>query len=208
MTDTLPERLPYAELAPRPPSGPIDLRELGALCGRGEIELEIGFGRGLFLLERGRLCPRTLLLGIESKTKWAAVVDGRGRRQGLDNVRVWAGNARDLIGRMVPDGALQRVFLHFPDPWWKKRHAKRRLLDAALLCELGRLLAPGGELFVQTDVRERAAAVVELLRSRSDFGLAGDNGLLAANPYGAQSNRERRAEADGLPIYRILAVRS
>ena len=172
-----------------------------------EIELEIGFGRGMFMLERGRLCPRTLMLGIESKVKWAVRVEERCRRQGLHNVVAWAGDARDLLRRMVPDGSLRRVFLHFPDPWWKKRHAKRRLLDASLLSDLTRLLVPGGELFVQTDVRERAAAIIELLRTRAEFDLTGDEGLIAAHPYGAQSNRERRAEANGLPIYRILAVR-
>ncbi len=180
---------------------------MAATRGCREIELEIGFGRGLFLLERGRLCPHALLLGIESKTKWAVVVGERCQRQGLDNVEAWAGDARDLLRRMVPDGTLRRVFLHFPDPWWKKRHAKRRLLDASLLSDLERLLPSGGELFVQTDVRERATSIIELLRARADFDLKGEEGLIAANPFGAQSNRERRIEADGLPIYRILAVR-
>jgi tRNA (guanine-N7-)-methyltransferase len=209
MTDTGDgrDRPSYAELAPRPLAGSLDLRELAAVGGRVESELEIGFGRGLFLLERGRLCPRTSLLGIESKTKWAVRVGERCRKQGLDNVTVWAGDARDLLGRMGPDGVLKRVFVHFPDPWWKKRHAKRRLLDPVLLSELARLLVSGGELFVQTDVRERAASIVELLRSRVDFRLTGDDGLIAANPYGARSNRERRVEADGLPVYRILALR-
>ena len=158
-------------------------------------------------MERGRQRPQTRLLGIETKTKWAVVVAGRCRKQGLENVTVWAGDAREMVGRMVPDGVLGRVFMHFPDPWWKKRHAKRRLLDDALLADLSRLLAPGGELFVQTDVRERATSVVELLRERADFRLTGDDGLLSANPYGARSNRERRVEADGLPVYRILAIR-
>jgi tRNA (guanine-N7-)-methyltransferase len=210
MTDTSrkPFRPPYAEMAPRPLPGPIDLGEPRAACGTGELELEIGFGRGAFLLERGRQRPQNGLLGIESKTKWAVVVAERCRKQGLDNVTVWAGDAREMVGRMVPDGSLARVFLHFPDPWWKKRHAKRRLLDGSLLAELARLLVPGGEIFVQTDVHERATAVVELLRARTDFRLQGDDGLLPANPYGARSNRERRVEADGLPVYRILAVRT
>ena len=200
-------RAPYAALARKPPEGPVDVVEIAGARDCPEIELEIGFGKGRFLLERGRLCPRTLLLGVESKTKWAAVVEERCSRQGLGNVVAWAGDARDLLRRIVPDESLRRVFLHFPDPWWKKRHAKRRLLDVELLSDLARLLAASGELFVQTDVRDRAASIIELLGESRDFTLTGDQGLVAANPFGAQSNRERRVEADGLPVYRILAVR-
>ena len=97
--------------------------------------------------------------------------------------------------------------MNFPDPWWKKRHAKRRVLSDELLAELARLLRPGGELFVQTDVEDRAAEYVAALRAQGAFHLAGEGGFVSENPYRARSNREKRALADGLPIYRVLAHR-
>src|SRR5690606_19607941 len=114
----------------------------------------------------------------------------------------------ELLARSGPDGCLARVFLSFPDPWWKKRHAKRRVLGPGLLDDLARLLAPGGELFVQTDVEERAQELAALILGHGAFEPASGGRLeVDANPYGARSNREVRAEEDGLPIYRLLALR-
>jgi tRNA (guanine-N7-)-methyltransferase len=95
--------------------------------------------------------------------------------------------------------------MHFPDPWWKKRHLKRSLMGATLLDDVARVLVPGGEFFVQTDVEERAMLHLAALDRHPAFELAGRDGYLDENPYGARSNREVRAEADGLPVYRTLA---
>jgi tRNA (guanine-N7-)-methyltransferase len=100
------------------------------------------------------------------------------------------------------------VALHFPDPWWKKRHDKRRVIGEALLTELARLMTSGGQLFIQTDVEHRAEQYVAQLRETTEFSLASDDGYVAANPFEARSNRERRALEDGLPVWRILATRS
>jgi tRNA (guanine-N7-)-methyltransferase len=141
------------------------------------------------------------------RLKWAAVVDGRLAKVGLSSrARVFAEDAKHALGRLAPDGVFARVFVHFPDPWWKKRHAKRILIDAPLLAEIVRLLAPGGELYVQTDVAERAAGYEALVSGEPALEAAGDHAgspRLADNPYGARSPRERRALADGLPVYRL-----
>lgn len=193
----------YRALAPRAPEGGLNLPEV--FPASSEIEMEIGFGRGLFLLRRAELVPSAGLLGIEIKDKLAVRVAERIARRQLEHVRVLAGDARAIVAGLRPDGALARAFMHFPDPWWKKRHAKRRLLDESLLDQLARLLRPRGELFVQTDVEERAEAFTAELGRHPQFTL--DGGYLAENPYGAMSNREVRAVQDGLPIYRILARR-
>jgi tRNA (guanine-N7-)-methyltransferase len=195
----------YAEEAPRAPEGPVDLHEL--FSPRAEIEVELGVGRGMFLLERGRRLPRTSLLGIEIKSKWAYLVARRCRREGLHNVRVVRADIRDVLPRMGPDRSVRRVFLHFPDPWWKKRHAKRRLLNRLLVDEVGRLLVSGGEFFVQTDVEERALDYHAQLVSSDAFRFSGPERFVSCNPFGARSNRENRAERDGVPLYRILAER-
>jgi tRNA (guanine-N7-)-methyltransferase len=121
-------------------------------------------------------------------------------------VRVFAADARELLSRLRPEAGLARLFMHFPDPWWKKRHAKRRLRGAGMLDPAARLLRRGGELFIQTDVQDRAEAFLADLRAHGAFTLP-ESGYVDDNPYGARSNREKRAICDGLPIYRILAQR-
>lgn len=176
--------------------------------GSGEFEIELGYGRGAFLLTRAEVARNARLVGIEIKKKLAFFVEKRRVERGLEHVRAFGEDAREVLPRMGPDHSVSRFFVHFPDPWWKKRHAHRRILDDFLLDQMGRLLRPGGELFVQTDVEERAISMVEILRTRADFALNGDErGYISANPYQARSNREIRAEEDGLPVYRIQAVR-
>ncbi len=106
---------------------------------------------------------------------------------------------------------MRRFFVHFPDPWWKKRHAKRLVVQAGFLDDIARLLEPEGELFVQTDVEERAAGYEELASLDPRFVPYGDapgSPRLAENPYAARSPRERRAIADGLPVHRLRWRRS
>jgi tRNA (guanine-N7-)-methyltransferase len=195
----------YTRLAPTPPDGPIDLDALWP--GVADIELEIGFGRGMFLLERAQVAKEAGILGIEIKRKWAYLVEQRAARLGLNHVRVYGADARDVLQRLMPAGRLARMFMHFPDPWWKKRHEKRRLRGAATFDPAARLLRPGGELFIQTDVEERAQTLLADLRSHGAFEIPAQ-GFVADNPFEARSNREKRAIADGLPIFRILVRRA
>ncbi len=195
----------YRELAPMPPpEGPLAPGRLWPEAR--EVELEIGFGHGLFLYERATVRPDVRLLGLEVKRKWAYLVAERCARRGLENVTVWAADARAVLPRLAA-GSIARVFMHFPDPWWKKRHAKRSLVGDSLLDPIARVLAPGGELFLQTDVRGRAELHLAALADHPAFELGGRAGYLDANPYGARSNREARAAQDGLPVFRTLARR-
>jgi tRNA (guanine-N7-)-methyltransferase len=195
-------------MARRAPEGPFDAATLfsgDGAPGEGPIELEIGFGRGRFLLERARAAPGSRIVGIEIKSKWAHFVEQRRVREGLVNAVALCGDAREVLPRMGPDGVLSKVFLHFPDPWWKKRHAKRRVIDEGFLVQLGRLIAKGGALFVQTDVEERAIDMAAHIRESGLFDVR--EGFAHENPYMARSNREVRADEDGLPVYRVHATR-
>jgi tRNA (guanine-N7-)-methyltransferase len=171
------------------------------------VELEIGPGRGWFLVERAAAEPRAALVGLEIRRKWAAIVDARLAKRGLAaRARVFAEDARHALPRLAPDASVRRVFVHFPDPWWKKRHHKRLVMKDGLLEQVARLLEPGGELFVQTDVEERAAAYEELVGLDPRFVPDGDtpgSPRLADHAYVARSPRERRAIADGLPVNRM-----
>ncbi len=199
----------YIALSPSAPDGAIELAalwpELPNAQGHDDIEIEIGFGRGMFLFERAVAAPGSRLLGIEIKRKWAYLVEQRAKKLGHRHVRVFGGDARDILLRLSPSGSVARVFMHFPDPWWKARHEKRRLRGPEFFDTLTRLLRPGGELFVQTDVEERAEVFLADMRAHPELHVAVDN--LADNPFGARSNREKRAIEDGLPVFRILATR-
>lgn len=196
---------PYAHAARFPGEGDVDIDSL--MPGKGPIEIEIGPGRGGFLFERAAAAPDRRLLGLEIRLKWSAIVDERLRKQGLgERARVLNADAREALARLRPDGSIDTFFLHFPDPWWKKRHTKRLVMNPELLAELARLLRPGGELYVQTDVEERAAQYEAQIGAHEAFEPAGDvegSARLEENPYGARSPREHRAIADGLPVTRL-----
>jgi tRNA (guanine-N7-)-methyltransferase len=195
----------YREEAPRAPEGRFSLEDL--IAGSGPIELDIGFGKGLSLVERTAAAPESRIIGIEVKTKLAYKMNERVHKRGLQNVKIFCGDAREILKRAEPSGSVARVALHFPDPWWKKRHDKRRVIGEALLSKLARLMCSRGELFIQTDVEHRAAQYVSQLRQTDCFTLASESGYVDLNPFDARSNREKRAIEDGLPIWRILATR-
>jgi len=199
------EDYPYAH-PPRLPEGDeVHLQQF--LPGDGPLELVIGPGRGAFVIERCSATPAARVIGLEIRRKWSTVVDQRLERLGLsERARVVCEDARLALPRMRPDAALDRVFIHFPDPWWKKRHQKRLVVVDPLIEQFARLLRDHGELFLQTDVPERADEYEARIVSHTTLEPAGDepgSAKMAANPYGARSNRERRADADGLPVYRM-----
>jgi tRNA (guanine-N7-)-methyltransferase len=196
---------PYAHAPRLPDEGDVPLADL--LPGEGPFEIEVGPGRGGFVFERAEARPDARILGLEIRLKWASVVDERLKKRGLaGRARVLAADAKEALARLGPDASVATVFLHFPDPWWKKRHEKRLVMSDPLLAHIARLLKDGGEIFVQTDVEERAAMYEQKLREHPDLEPAGDepgSPRLAENPYNARSPREHRAIADGLPIYRL-----
>jgi tRNA (guanine-N7-)-methyltransferase len=124
---------------------------------------------------------------------------------------VFAEDIREVLPLLQPAGVLSRVYLHFPDPWWKKRHEKRLVMSERVLVELERLMRVGAEFFVQTDVVDRFEQYRALLNARPSFMPAGDEAgspALADNPYGARSPREKRAIRDGLPVHRLRFMRT
>jgi tRNA (guanine-N7-)-methyltransferase len=196
-----PDPRPYAD-APRLPDLPeLDPRTL--VGATAPVELEIGPGRGGFLYERVALDPAVRIIGLEIRRKWATIVDRRLSALGHGGrARVFAEDARDVLPRIVA-GTVAAVFVHFPDPWWKKRHQKRLVLADRLLDELARVVVPGGGVLIQTDVEERAERYQALLDAHAAFEPFPGGPRIPENPYGAKSPRERRAEADGLPIVRL-----
>jgi len=135
-------------LFPAPPSGRVR-----------EVWLEIGFGGGEHLVWQARRHPDVGVLGCEPFEDGVVKLLRAIEMDGLANVRVLAGDARPLL-RLLPQAGIGRVFILFPDPWPKKRHHKRRLVSAATLDEIARILRPGGELRMATDAAEYASVML------------------------------------------------
>ena len=115
------------------------------------FELEIGSGKGTFLIQQAGLQPQTNFLGIEwAREFWAYAAD-RARRHQLENVRLLHADASEFVQYRVPDGICEVVHLYFSDPWPKKRHHKRRIVQPDFLALCADRLAPGGAMHIATD---------------------------------------------------------
>jgi len=133
------------------------------VADKSEYVLEIGFGGGEHLTGQAAIHPDTGFLGVEPFLNGVAKALGQIDDAGLTNVRLLEGDARDVMARM-PDESLNRIYLLFPDPWPKARHAKRRLVQDDVSAEFSRLLQPGGRLRVATDVKSYADHALFVLR--------------------------------------------
>ena len=162
------------------------------------IELEIGMGRAHFLFERALLVPNHQIVGIEYKACWVTQAIKKQQREQILNLTPIHGNAWEIIPKLFPPESLSLIILNFPDPWWKRRHHKRRILNQEFLDILVSKLKPGGQFFFQTDVPELFQVYRKLLESQLTRVSCGEN------PMGAKSHREKKCEEAGLPIYRLL----
>lgn len=206
----------YAHCPRLPVDGPIDPRRVffppKELSGARDpeedlslpVELEIGPGRGWFTIERLELDPLVRVVGVEVRRKWATIVDERLKKRGLGHRgRVFAEDIKLVLPRFET-GSVSIAYLHFPDPWWKKRHEKRLVLGDNLLSELSRVLVVGGELFIQTDVFERADQYEAVVSQCPAFEpWEGASPRVWDHPFGARSPRERKAIESGLPVVRM-----
>lgn len=115
-----------------------------------ELWLEIGFGGGEHLASQARAHPDVGFVGVEPFVTGVARLLAEMTAGGLGNIRIFPDDARLLLPAL-PDGSLGRIFVLFPDPWPKKRHHKRRIVNPETVAEFARLLRPGGELRIATD---------------------------------------------------------
>lgn len=178
------------------------------LPAAGEVEVELGCADARFLFERAPSVPATLLVGLEIREPLVEEVNEKARALGVPNVRAHFAHINIDLDALFPDGRLARAYINFPDPWFKKKHRKRRLVDAELAATVTRKLRKGGELLFQSDVWDLALDAMAVLEA--DPGLrnvAGPWSFLRENPFGSKSLREIRCEERGMPIWRMLYVR-
>src|SRR5262249_28351459 len=129
------------------------------------VELEVGSGKGLFLVNAAGQRPGHNFLGIELSRKYARLAAERILKHGATNAKLWPGDARAVLERQVPAGRVRSVHVYFPDPWWKRRHKKRRVFTDSLVAAVVRCLQPDGGLHVATDVEEYFDVIRSLIRA-------------------------------------------
>lgn len=169
------------------------------------VEVEVGFGKGLFLLTAGVARPDVNFLGIEIERKYALHTAARLARRGVGNVKLAATDAHWFLKEWVADASTAGVHVYFPDPWWKQRHRKRRLLTPDFAEECFRVLRPGGLLHFVTDVQEYFEETLSMLAGQGRFRplpLPDEPG-----PSAYLTNFERKYRQEGRPIYRALFER-
>jgi tRNA (guanine-N7-)-methyltransferase len=176
----------------------------------GEVEVELGCADAQFLFQRAAADAQLTCVGLEIREELVAEVNARAAELGLGNLRAVFAHANHDFPALFPDRRLARVFVNFPDPWFKRRHHKRRVLTPELIASIARKLAPGGELLFQSDVFDLALEAMAQLEETP--GLANARGpwsfLHGPHPYGSRSLREQRAEERGLTVWRMLYAAS
>jgi tRNA (guanine-N7-)-methyltransferase len=139
--------------------------DLAALFARrAPLEVELGAGRGDFLIKRAAACPERDFLAVELAASVARMLAARAGRRALLNLRVLRADARTVVNLLLPDASVSIYHLYFPDPWPKARHGKHRMVSPPMVASLARTLEPGGLIHVASDVEGWAAAMFAMMR--------------------------------------------
>ncbi len=193
---------PYFRFTPRP----LEIKQIFA-DPTLPLHLDIGSARGRFILKMAEIEKGWNFLGVEIREPLVEEANRIAREQELINLHYEFCNAMIALGKLIeqfPENILRAVTIQFPDPWFKKKHAKRRMVNAELVETVVRHLAKNGRIFVQTDIEFLAGEM---------FGLLSKNRHLreieiSENPFLIKTERERAVEEKDLKIYRRIFEKS
>ncbi|MCL2645524.1 MAG: tRNA (guanosine(46)-N7)-methyltransferase TrmB [Phycisphaerales bacterium] len=176
------------------------------------VELEIGSGKGTFLLAIAGAMPQSNFVGIEYASAYADFAADRLRRHKMENARLVKAEAFWWIRCHVPAASLTALHIYFPDPWPKTRHHKRRLIQLPFLKEVHRILIPGGKLRLVTDHADYFAHMQQMLSAQSDLQIVPFDSPLPLPPGSPPrslvgSNFERKYIAEGRTFNAIAAIK-
>ena len=175
-----------------------------ALFGRSApLEVEVGSGKGLFVGSASAARPEHDILGIEIAHKYARHAAAKLARQGRTNAVMVHGDGLRIFRELLGDASLAAVHVYFPDPWWKARHKKRRVMNEGFLKDVERVLEPGGVLHFWTDVEEYFQTTLELIAAT--VRLAGPFEVAEREPehdLDYRTHFERRMRLNGEAVYR------
>ena len=173
------------------------------------LEVEVGSGKGLFLQMAAAHLPEHDFLGIEIGRKYARFTAARLTRHELSNAVVVHGDGIKLFREILPDASLAAVHVYFPDPWWKKRHRKRRVLSEPFLEDVVRVLTSHGRLHFWTDVKEYFESTLALIsRQNALQGPIEVPERPAEHHLDYRTHFERRTRLHGDPVYRSEFVKT
>jgi tRNA (guanine-N7-)-methyltransferase len=189
------------------PVGPLDWRRV---YGRAAPRVvEVGFGNGEALLAYAETHPAWDFLGIEVHLPGVGRVLHRLSRQGIGNVRVMRADAVEVFERCIPDASLDAVHIWFPDPWPKKRHHKRRLIQAAFVERLTRCLKPGGRVHLATDWGDYARQMLRVLEGTPGLLNLAGLGEFSTDPGERPVTRfQQRGERLGHSVWDLVFERN
>lgn len=179
---------------------PLDLDSL--VPGDGPWEVEIGYGKGKYLLAQARQHPERRYLGVELVSKYHKLLTRRMRHWRAENLVNVRGEALYLLSTVLPRRFAERVHVYFPDPWPKAKHHRRRLFDPETVDLVAGLLRPGGELVFASDFLEYGELVMEIVDGYPGLTV---EPVLEPWPDGARTNYEAKFIEEGRPILRFVA---
>ena len=186
---------------------PINARQL--FGRKAPIIMEIGFGNGDALLELAAKTPQCDFLGVEVYRPGIGRLLIGVKQSGLTNVRVFCDDAQEVMRERVPEQSLAKLLIFFPDPWPKKRHHKRRLIQAEFARLAVERLEVGGTLHIATDWRDYAEHMLAVLDDEPALSNAVGVGHYASRPaYRPQTKFERRGAALGHQVWDLLFERT
>jgi tRNA (guanine-N7-)-methyltransferase len=204
---SLDELQPYmVELPPQrgpepPPLPRLDWQSL--FQNSHPVEVEVGFGKGLFLQTESLAHPERNYFGIEIIRKYQLFATTRLALRQRQNVRTCCGDAKIVLEQMIPAGSVAAVHIFFPDPWWKNRHKKRLLMTPEFVELILRVLEPDGRLFFVTDVQDYFEMVVQMLTTFPAFvPLPPRPATEGRTDHDFLTSFERKFRREGRPIYR------
>lgn len=167
------------------------------------LHLDIGAARGRFLLKMAEDKPECNFLGLEIREPLVEEANRLAAEKNLRNLHYEFTNATISLANLLqdfPENALQTVTIQFPDPWHKKKHAKRRMVTGEMAQVLVRRLAATGTIFIQTDVEFLAEEMFEIFRALKELREI----ETTENPFPVKTEREKAVEEKNLPVYRAL----
>ncbi|MEC7407275.1 MAG: tRNA (guanosine(46)-N7)-methyltransferase TrmB [Planctomycetota bacterium] len=169
------------------------------------LELEIGSGKGLFIDNASEQNPIHNFVGVEIIAKYAKHSAAKLARKKTSNALMISGNAETLLAKSISAESLEAVHVYFPDPWWKKKHRKRRVLNESSIRNLTRCLRPGGRFHFWTDVLDYFEDTVELIAEITPIlGVPlPEDEIEATHDLDYRTHFERRSRQNLIPVYRV-----
>jgi tRNA (guanine-N7-)-methyltransferase len=203
----LPGARPSCRPGDAPPPAPLDWPTL--FGNPNPVEVEVGFGKGLFLVNAGMSRPDRNFFGVEIVRKYQLYAAARIASRRLPNVKTCCADAKAVLRAYIPAGSVAVVHVFFPDPWWKTRHKKRLLFTPEFAADVARVLVPGGHLHFVTDVADYFAMVTGVLQAMPAFReLPPPVANVPAHDMDYLTNFERKFRKEGRPIHRARYQRA